>query len=79
MLPPFIAELSLTLWLLLKGVDVQKWEARAAALVHEATTNRPFGARVEKHDMTLRRARCRVNQLPGRQRHVEEVAQVLVL
>jgi hypothetical protein len=29
MLPCFIAELSLCLWLLFKGVDKAKWEARA--------------------------------------------------
>ena len=27
--PAIIAELSLTLWLLLKGVDVERWRARA--------------------------------------------------
>ena len=26
LLPPFIAELSLALWLLVKGVDLSKWE-----------------------------------------------------
>lgn len=31
LLPAFIAELSLCLWLLIKGVDVPKWEARAHA------------------------------------------------
>jgi Domain of unknown function (DUF4386) len=30
LLPPFIAELSLALWLLLKGVDATKWAARLA-------------------------------------------------
>ena len=30
MLPPFLAELSLALWLLLKGVDLPKWDAAAA-------------------------------------------------
>lgn len=30
--PIFVAELSLTLWLIVKGVDVAKWEARADAL-----------------------------------------------
>lgn len=29
LVPSFIAELSLCLWLLLKGVDAQKWQARA--------------------------------------------------
>ncbi len=29
MLPPFIAELSLALWLLVKGVDVPKWKEKA--------------------------------------------------
>ncbi len=27
LLPPFVAELSLALWLLVRGVDVQKWQA----------------------------------------------------
>lgn len=31
LLPPFIAELSLCLWLLLKGVDMAKWNARMSA------------------------------------------------
>jgi hypothetical protein len=31
MAPVFVAELALTLWLLVKGVDVARWEARAAA------------------------------------------------
>jgi hypothetical protein len=31
LLPPFVAESSLALWLLLKGVDVTKWTARAGA------------------------------------------------
>ena len=31
-LPIFIAELSLTLWLLVKGVDIAKWEERARAV-----------------------------------------------
>lgn len=31
MLPAFVAELSLALWLLVKGVDVTKWAARARA------------------------------------------------
>ena len=30
MLPPFLAETSLALWLLIKGVDVPRWNARAA-------------------------------------------------
>jgi hypothetical protein len=29
-LPMFVAELTLALWLLVKGVDVVKWEARQA-------------------------------------------------
>ena len=29
MLPPFVAELSLALWLLVKGVDVRKWPAQS--------------------------------------------------
>jgi len=28
LLPPFVAELSMALWLLLKGVNVAKWEQR---------------------------------------------------
>ena len=32
MLPPFVAELSLALWLVLKGVDLTKWAERAGAL-----------------------------------------------
>jgi hypothetical protein len=28
MLPPFVAESSLALWLLVKGVDLKKWEER---------------------------------------------------
>jgi ABC-type Na+ efflux pump permease subunit len=31
MLPPFIAELSLALWLDVKRVDVAKWQARVSA------------------------------------------------
>lgn len=31
LLPPFVAELSLALWLLLKGVDVNKWAAAPTA------------------------------------------------
>lgn len=31
LLPMFLAGVSLTLWFLIKGVDVQKWEERAAA------------------------------------------------
>ncbi|MDQ2870749.1 MAG: DUF4386 domain-containing protein [Acidobacteriota bacterium] len=31
LLPPFVGEASLCLWLLLKGVDVQKWQERASA------------------------------------------------
>jgi Domain of unknown function (DUF4386) len=31
MLPPFIAELSLALWLVVKGVDVPKWQARVSS------------------------------------------------
>ncbi len=30
--PPFVAELSLTLWLIVKGVDVVKWRERASAV-----------------------------------------------
>ena len=30
LLPCFVAELSLTLWLIVKGVDVAKWEERAS-------------------------------------------------
>ena len=30
--PIFVAELSLTLWLIVKGVDAAKWEERASAL-----------------------------------------------
>jgi Domain of unknown function (DUF4386) len=26
LLPPFVAELSLALWLLVRGVDVRKWQ-----------------------------------------------------
>ena len=29
LLPPFIAELSLSLWLVIKGVDIKKWEEKA--------------------------------------------------
>lgn len=32
MLPPFLAETSLALWLLIKGVDVPRWSARAAEM-----------------------------------------------
>ena len=32
MLPPFVAETSLALWLLVKGVDVQRWNARVAEM-----------------------------------------------
>jgi len=32
MLPPFVAEASLALWLLVKGVDVQRWNARVAEM-----------------------------------------------
>ena len=28
LLPPFVAELSMALWLLVKGVDRMKWDAR---------------------------------------------------
>ncbi|HEX7794968.1 MAG TPA: DUF4386 domain-containing protein, partial [Vicinamibacterales bacterium] len=31
LLPPFVAELSMALWLLVKGVDVAKWKARSSA------------------------------------------------
>jgi Domain of unknown function (DUF4386) len=31
LLPPFVAELSMALWLLVKGVDVGKWKARCSA------------------------------------------------
>jgi len=32
MLPPFVAETSLALWLLFKGVDVSRWNARVAEM-----------------------------------------------
>jgi len=32
MLPPFVAETSLALWLLVKGVDVPRWNARVAEM-----------------------------------------------
>jgi hypothetical protein len=32
MIPPFVAELSLCLWLLVKGVDTAKWEERTREL-----------------------------------------------
>ena len=32
MLPPFVAETSLALWLLVKGVDVPRWHARVAEM-----------------------------------------------
>jgi hypothetical protein len=32
LVPMFLAGLSLTLWMLIKGVDVPKWEARAAGV-----------------------------------------------
>ena len=32
MLPPFVAETSLALWLLVKGVDVPRWHARVAEI-----------------------------------------------
>jgi len=32
LMPAFLAVLSLTVWLLVKGVDVPKWEARAASV-----------------------------------------------
>jgi len=31
LMPPFVAELSMALWLLVKGVDVAKWKARSSA------------------------------------------------
>ena len=31
LLPPFVAELSMALWLLVKGVDVEQWKARSSA------------------------------------------------
>jgi hypothetical protein len=31
LLPPFVAELSLAVWLVLKGVDVERWRERAGA------------------------------------------------
>lgn len=34
LVPMFVAGLALTLWMLVKGVDVPKWEARAAAAVN---------------------------------------------
>jgi hypothetical protein len=34
LLPPFIAELSVALWLLIKGVDVARWNERTRALAH---------------------------------------------
>jgi len=30
LLPAFVGETSLALWLLVKGVDVEKWKAQAA-------------------------------------------------
>lgn len=30
MLPPFVAELTFSLWLLVKGIDVAKWQAKAS-------------------------------------------------
>ncbi len=33
MLPPFVAELSMAMWLLVKGVDLAKWRERAAAKI----------------------------------------------
>lgn len=33
LLPMFLAGVSLTVWLLVKGVDVKKWEAKAATVV----------------------------------------------
>src|SRR5689334_7034447 len=35
LLPTVLAGLLLTLWLLVKGVDVHKWEAKAAGAVHQ--------------------------------------------
>jgi hypothetical protein len=32
MLPPFVGETSLALWLLVKGVDLERWNARAAEM-----------------------------------------------
>jgi predicted transporter len=31
LLPPFVAELSMALWLLVKGVDAERWKARSSA------------------------------------------------
>lgn len=36
LLPPFLAELSLALWLVVKGVDVRKWDARAGVPARNA-------------------------------------------
>lgn len=36
LIPAFVAELSLALWLLLKGVDASKWEARAPSAAPQA-------------------------------------------
>ena len=37
LVPPFVAELSLALWMLVKGVDVTKWKARTGPAKVEST------------------------------------------
>ena len=41
MLPSFIAELSFCLWLILKGVDISKWNEKQIQPVNEANAYRP--------------------------------------
>ena len=41
LVPAFIAELSLALWLSIKGVDAAKWEERASALANPAQLQAP--------------------------------------
>jgi hypothetical protein len=33
LLPPFVAELSMALWLLVKGVDLAKWKSRVEGVI----------------------------------------------
>ena len=37
LLPAFVAELSMALWLLFKGVNLPRWNARQAAMTKERT------------------------------------------
>jgi hypothetical protein len=39
LLPAFVAEVSLALWLIVKGIDVERWRRRVTEIRNERTVN----------------------------------------